>query len=129
MATHHEKLGMLPFRRDLPKVRRLYRGISLVAGWCSWRCPLAVLVFLLAAHSFQAPIWWRAVCDILAAIPILLIFCSYGFSAALLAVLVERPDRWFEHIGRYLSILGGLAIAAVGLVGVWAFLSSDFHLR
>ena len=60
---------------------------------------------------------------------ILLIFCSYGFGAALVAVLAERPDRWFEYIGRYLSILGGLVIVGIGFVGVWAFLSSDFHLR
>jgi hypothetical protein len=129
MATHHEKLEMLPFRRDLPRVRRLYRTVSLVAGWCSWRCPLAALVLIVAAHTFPTPIWWRAICDILVAIAMLLIFCSFGFSAALLAVLVQRPDRWFEHVGRYLSILGGLAIAAVGFVGVWTFLISAFHLR
>ena len=127
-VTFHQKLMTLPFRRDLPRVRGLYRAISLFAGWCSWRCPLAALLLILAAHVFATPVWWRVICDIIVAIAMLLLFCSFGFSAALLAVLVERSDRWFEHISRYLSILGGLAFAAVGFVGVWAFLHSAFGL-
>jgi len=129
MATYHEKLGMLPLRRDLPRVRRLYRAVSLVAGWCSWRCPLVVFLFGLAVALFPRPLWWQVTCDTIIAISFVLLFGSFGFSAALGAVLAKRPDRWFEHVGQLLVIFGGLAFASIGLLGVWAFLSSAFHLR
>lgn len=127
MATHHEKLGMLPFRRDLPRVRRLYRAVSVVADWCSWRCPLAALLLTLAAHVLHTPTWWQVASDTITGVLIGFLFCAFGFKMTLIAVLVERPDRWYEHAGRFLSILGGLALVALGLIGAWMNFRSSFH--
>jgi hypothetical protein len=81
-------------------------------------------VLILAAHLFPAPFWWQAICDTITAFLIALLFCSYGFGAALVAVLAKRPDRWFEHVGQIVSIFGGVAFAALGLLGVWIFFKS-----
>jgi len=86
---------------------------------------LAALLLILAAHVFPAPTWWQTICDTAVAILLALLFCSFGSSMALAAILAERRDRWSEHVGRFLSVLGGVALAALGLVGAWMFFRSS----
>ncbi len=54
MATHHEELRMSPFRRDVPRVRWLYRVVSLLAGWCAGRCPLASVLVVCTIASYAS---------------------------------------------------------------------------
>ena len=115
---------ILPLRRDTPKLLRLHRSFERLAGWCSWRCPLAALLLAGAAHVLPTPPWGRAAGDTLAAAFVALLFGSSGSTVALGAVVVERPRRWFERVGPILGVLAGLGLAALGLVGAWAFLRS-----
>ncbi len=124
MKQTHTRV-ILPLREDLPRLRRLERAVSSVAGWCSWRCPLAGVLLVLGAHAFSAPTWWRVTCDTATAILIALLSGSYGLDLALTGALVQRPDRWFEHVGRLVSILGGVALAALGIFGAWMVLKSS----
>ena len=114
---------ILPLRRDMPKLSRLHRGIERLAGWCAWRCPLAAFLLVLAAHLVATPSWWRLVCDALVAVAIALLFVSFGLSLALTAILVERRRNWTERGGIAAGVAGGIALAIIGLIGAWAFLS------
>ncbi len=120
----HENI-ILPFRKDTPKLRRLHQVIERLASWCSWRCPLAALAMIIAGHLFSTPSWWWMLYDVVLAILIVLIFSSYGFTIAIGAIIVERPQRWFERVGLLFGVIAGLALVAIGLVGAWELLSSD----
>ena len=116
---------ILPFRRDAPRLLRFHRAIDRLARWCLWRCPLVAVFFVLAAHLFPTPVWWRAFCDSIVAIAVALLFCSYGLGIATGAFVVERSHRWFERVGLLAGVLGGLALVAIGLVGAWMFFRSS----
>ena len=124
MNTSHHESAVLPLRRDTPKFLRVRRAIKRVAGWCSWRCPLLAFLLVLAAHAFPTPPWFRLVCDTLVAALVLLLFCSYGFSIAADAIAVQRERRRSERLGLFFGVLAGLGLAALGILGVWAFLRS-----
>lgn len=115
---------ILPLRRDMPRLQRLHQAVERLAGLCSWRCPIAAFLLILSAHVFSTPTWWQMICDVLVAILIALLFCSYGFTIALGAVLVERPHRRFESVGRLLGVFGGVVLAALGVIGAWALVRS-----
>ncbi len=119
----HENI-ILPLRRDIPRLLRLHQAVERLAGLCSWRCPIAAFLLIMSAHVFSTPTWWQMICDILVAILMALLFCSYGFSIAVGAVLVERPHRRFESTGRLLGVLGGVVFAALGVIGAWALVRS-----
>ena len=120
----HESI-ILPFSKA--RLLQLCRAVERLAGWCRWRCPLGVLLFILAGHLFHAPFWWRMTCDSFAAIFFVLIFFSYGFTIAIGAIIVKRPRRWFERIGMSFGVLGGVGIAALGIVGAWMLLKGSIH--
>ncbi len=115
---------ILPDREDVPRLARLHRAISRLAGFCSWRCPLGALVLVVSAHLFATPSWWKTTSDILVGILIVLLFCCYGLTIAIGAIVVVRPDRRFERIGLLLGIVGGVGFAALGIIGAWALVRS-----
>lgn len=115
---------VLPLRRDMPKLLRLDRAIERLASWCSWRCPLAGFLLVLVAHVYSTPRWWQVTCDGITTVLVALLFCSSGFSIAVGAILVQRPHRWFERFGLLLGVFAGVALAALGLLGAWAFFRS-----
>ena len=125
MQPMRDRSVILPLRRDMPKLSRLHRAIEKLAGWCSWRCPLAAFVLVVAAHVFSTPTWWRLACDALVAVAIALLFVSFGLSLAVSAILVERRRNWIERGGIVGGIAGGTALVVIGLVGAWAFFSSS----
>ena len=125
MQAMRDRSVILPPRRDMPKLSRLHRAIERLAGWCSWRVPLAAFVLVLAAHLVSTPTWWRLVCDALVAVAIALLFLSFGLSLAISAILVERRRNWIERGGIVAGVAGGTALVVIGLIGAWAFFSSS----
>lgn len=73
------------------------------------------------------PRWSQLVADVLVAVLILVLFCTYGASTALTAVAIQREHRWSERVGLFLGVLGGIALAALGIIGVCGFLRSIIH--
>jgi hypothetical protein len=78
---------------------------------------------VIAAHLYSAS-WWQAICYTATTLLLALLFCSIGLLLAMGAAIVRRTDRWFEHIGFLLGIIGGVAFIAVGLLGAWVFFRS-----
>ena len=115
---------ILPLRKDMPGLLRLHRSVERLASWCSWKCPLAAFFLIIAGNIFPTPAWWQATWYIAVAFLIALLFCSYGLAIAAGAVLVERPHTRFEAVGRLAGVFGGVAFAAIGLVGAWALVKS-----
>jgi hypothetical protein len=109
------------------KFMRFYGLVERLASWCSWRCPLASFILVIAAHLHSAS-WWQKACYTLITALVALLFSSYGLCAALSSVDVhivhKRINGLLEKIGLVSGLVGGTALIAIGLVGAWVFFKS-----
>ena|SRR5579863_10508407 len=116
----HERI-VAPLRRTSAIVLRLHVAMQAIASRCLRFCPAPAFVALIAAECSSNFIW-RAGCYTIAAILAFLVFAPMGFSFALTALLIDRPNKWYERVALLFGILGGIGLVAIGCLGAWGIL-------
>src|SRR3954451_2213442 len=106
------------------RLSRTYSRVSSIAGWCSWRCPLAAFVLVLVAQ-LGSTLWLKTACYGLSALLIAALFCAAGAYIGLSSFLVRRSSAWLEQLGKWAGVLGGAALMVLGLVGGWLLFRSS----